>query len=190
MERKTILKDEKFLRQTSKEVDLSDKSYINSIMSLKEYCSKNEVFAMASVQLGILKRIIYIKSTNLNALPSSSVDESIIIINPVVLYKEGLTESYEACESCRGERGLLTALIKRPYKVGIKFYDINGELQKKELYGMAATIFCHENDHLDGILHIDLNNEFEDLNLEERLELRKSKPYKVIEETGNYNFYR
>ena len=182
MERKVITNDEdlKYLRQISKEVDLSDKSYVDDIKKLKEYCATHEVFAMAAVQVGIPKRLIYIKSTDLSAKPSESKDESIVLINPTITFKRGETESYEACESCSGEKGYLTGLVKRPYCIGVDYYDKDGVLKSEEFSGMAATVFSHENDHLDGILHIDLCDSCEDLNFEERTLLRKEKPYKVI----------
>ena len=62
----TILDNESFLRQRSKEVLLGDKTLENDIKILEEYCLENDVLAMAAVQLGIPKRIIYLKNTNLD----------------------------------------------------------------------------------------------------------------------------
>lgn len=53
---KTIKNDEEFLRQVSLPVDLKDKNLKKEIDILENYCLENEVFAMASVQLGILKK--------------------------------------------------------------------------------------------------------------------------------------
>ena len=61
--RKTIENDEKFLRQISKEVSFNDKSYLKDIEKLKEFCSNIECFALAAVQIGIPKRIVYLNST-------------------------------------------------------------------------------------------------------------------------------
>ena len=65
----TINDDEKFLRQVSKEVDIkNDKELINDIKVLEEYCKNNSVMAMAAVQLGIPKRLIYLKNTNIDII--------------------------------------------------------------------------------------------------------------------------
>lgn len=65
---KTILKDEKYLRQKSKKVNLSDSNLTKDIKILAKYCKENNVMAMAAVQLGIPKRIIYLKNTNLSLI--------------------------------------------------------------------------------------------------------------------------
>ena len=55
----TIEDDIDFLRQVSKEVVLTDSELENDIKILDEYCMENSVMAMAAIQLGINKRIIY-----------------------------------------------------------------------------------------------------------------------------------
>ena len=71
----TINDNEPFLRQISKEVDLNDPELQNDIATLDEYCKENEVMAMASVQLGIPKRLIYLKNTNLDLINKSQKNE-------------------------------------------------------------------------------------------------------------------
>lgn len=53
--------DEEYLRQISKEVDFKTDNYKEYIENLKWYVENNDVYALASVQIGIPKRIIYIK---------------------------------------------------------------------------------------------------------------------------------
>ena len=92
----TINDDEKFLRQISKEVDIkNDKELINDIKVLEEYCKNNSVMAMAAVQLGIPKRLIYLKNTNIDIInkmqnntstdEDNSYNEGRVLINPVIL---------------------------------------------------------------------------------------------------------
>ena len=102
IEHKTIQNDEKFLRQISKEVDLSNHDYKEVIESLRNYCidNNNKTLAIASVQLGIPLRLVYLKNTNLEEIFNSERDESKILINPKVLRREGLTRYWEACASC------------------------------------------------------------------------------------------
>ena len=63
----TIADDEPFLRQISTEVDIQNDTELSSdIEVLDQYCKENEVMAMVAVQLGIPKRIVYLKNTNLD----------------------------------------------------------------------------------------------------------------------------
>ena len=99
----TIAENEAYLRQISSSVDIvNDKSLINDIDVLDQFCKENEVMAMAAVQLGIPKRLIYLKNTNLdiiNKMQTNSVNEeekkyneARVLINPVIIKREGLTE--------------------------------------------------------------------------------------------------
>ena len=101
----TINENEPFLRQISKEVDLNDPELQNDIAILDEYCKENDVMAMASVQLGIPKRLIYLKNTNLDLInraqknelsnEEQNYNESRILINPVIIERFGLTRYWE-----------------------------------------------------------------------------------------------
>lgn len=75
----TIEDNEEYLRQISKEVDIkNDKELMNDISVLDEYCKENELITMAAIQLGIPKRMIYLKNTNLdiiNKIQANTVSE-------------------------------------------------------------------------------------------------------------------
>ena len=66
MIRKTIEKDEEYLRQISKEVSFEKDDYKKDIEKLEEFCNQTECFALAAVQIGIPKRIVYLKNTRLD----------------------------------------------------------------------------------------------------------------------------
>ena len=56
----TIADNEPYLRQISVDVDIAtDNDLKNDIQVLEQYCKENEVMAMAAVQLGIPKRLVY-----------------------------------------------------------------------------------------------------------------------------------
>ena len=74
------------------------------------------------------------------------------MINPEITYTEGTQESSEGCLSVPGYMGL----VDRPYKIRIKAQDLEGEEHKYEFEGFEATVFCHEYDHLEGILYPDV----------------------------------
>lgn len=189
----TINDNEEFLRQISKEVDLNDEDLLNDIKVLEEYCKENRVMAMAAVQLGIPKRLVYLKNTNLDIInkmqenaateEDEKYNEARVLINPVVRSREGLTEYWEACASCLDNTGL----VKRPYKILVDYIDLNGEKHEDIFEGFESTVLSHELDHLDGILHIDIAEKVLVLNVEERKKLRQKEGYKVLTKTGDYN---
>ena len=75
----TIAENESYLRQISKAVDITnDTNLITDIDILEQYCKQNRVLAMAAVQLGIPKRLVYLKNTNLdivNKIHTGSITE-------------------------------------------------------------------------------------------------------------------
>ena len=181
---KTIKNDSTYLRQISKNIDLSKDNYQKYIKDLEEYCLNNQVFALSGIQLGIPKRIIYIKTTNENAYQKNSIkNERIIMINPIKKEELGLTNYWEACASCNDN----TSLVDRPYQITIKYLDENQKEQEKTYKGFQATVISHELDHLDGILHIDIAKQTKQLTKEERKKLREKFPYKIINKTSKYN---
>ena len=74
-----------------------------------------------------------------------------VLINPELSEMRGEIRGDEGCLSCPG----LTGTVTRPAYVKIKGLDRNGNEVVYEGEGLTAKAFCHENDHLDGILYID-----------------------------------
>lgn len=62
IEKKTLENDEPFLRQISKEVDFSKEDWKEAIEVLADYCRNDDnILAIASVQMGIPLRLVYVK---------------------------------------------------------------------------------------------------------------------------------
>ena len=183
IKRKTIENDEEYLRQISKEVLFSDKSLKSDVKKLESFCQQTECFALAAVQIGIPKRIVYLKNTTLD-VPLEDMDnnESKILINPVIISRKGKTRYWEACLSCLDNMGLVT----RPYKITVQYYDINGNKHEEIFEGFEATVLSHELDHLDGILHMDIAEQVLVMPKEERKKYRETHPYEVISKTCKY----
>lgn len=190
----TIAENESFLRQKSVIVDIKNDSELEKdIGVLDKYCKANEVMAMAAVQLGIPKRIVYLKNTNLdiiNKIQNNTIsqeeknyNESRVLINPTIINREGLTEYWEACASCLDNCGR----VLRPYKIELEYFDINGNKHSEIFEGFESTVLSHEVDHLDGILHIDIAEEVLEMSAEERKVWRQSHGYKIYSKTGNYS---
>lgn len=180
--KKTIEKDLEYLRQISKEIDLTNNKYKEIVNLLHEYCESSErVLAIASIQLGIPYRLIYVKKTDLDRL-YDDYNESKVLINPVVKKRIGLTRYWETCASCLNYMGL----VERPYKLEIEYYDIDLNKHTETFTGFAATVLSHELDHLDGILHIDKSLEIYEMEPEERKKFRETHDYEIIRKTGEF----
>lgn len=93
---------------------------------------------LAAVQVGILKRVVVIDVG----------DGPIELVNPVITKQEGEQQESEGCLSLPGKYGVTS----RPAKVQIKAQDRNGKWQVFTGEDLKARCFCHELDHLDGIL--------------------------------------
>lgn len=183
--RKTIENDEEFLRQISTDVDFEKDNYLECIDALKEYCRNNAVFAMAAVQIGIPKRIIYLRNTtsDSNKNIDSNYDEGIALINPVIISSKGHTRFLERCDSCLDYVGT----VDRPYSVEVEYYNVNREKVIETFEEFKATVFCHEYDHLNGILHIDLASDIRKISLEETRAYRKEHPLEIISKDSEYS---
>ena len=70
------------------------------------------------------------------------------LINPEILETSGEQEGPEGCLSVPGEYGL----VKRPMHVKVRAQDRNGAFFEVEGEGLTARCFCHEIDHLEGIV--------------------------------------
>lgn len=184
IKRKTIENDELYLRQISQPVLFDDISYKKDIELLEEFCLETECFALAAIQVGVPKRIIYLKNTTLDVpLEDMNHNESKILINPVVVSRKGHTKFWEACLSCLDNMGL----VSRPYEMVVQYYDCEGNEHNETFKGFEATVLSHELDHLDGILHMDIAEEVVNMPKEDRKAFREQHPYEIISETCDYD---
>ena len=137
---------------------------------------------IAAPQIGIMKRF-FIAMPHVDAEDEETRNRVYVMINPEITYKEGTQESSEGCLSVPGYMGL----VDRPYKIRIKGTDLEGEEHEYEFEGFEATVFCHEYDHLDGILYSDIAKDM--MTVEEYSEilheLQESHADDDYEEDGN-----
>ncbi len=92
--------------------------------------------------------------------------ELIVMVNPEIMEEEGEEIDEEGCLSIPG----IMEKVKRPHRVLVKGYDLNGKEIQMETEGLLARVFCHEIDHLNGILFIERLSP-----LKKRLTIRKLK---------------
>ncbi len=129
------------LRKKSFEVtDFGEKTH-QLLDDMKETLIKANGAGLAAPQVGVLRRIFIV----------SVDDEYFECINPVIIKQSGKQTGEEGCLSVHGKYGTVT----RPNKVTVKAFDRNGKQFTVNAEGFLARAFCHENDHLDGILYVD-----------------------------------
>ena len=140
--RKVLTEEDETLRKISKPVVDFDARLGELLDDMAQTMKKYEGAGLAAVQVGVLKRVFVMDTGN-------GLKEC---INPVLLKQEGINKvKVEGCLSVPGKCGY----VERPEKVWVEYYDRNGQKQTKKFTGFEAKCFCHESDHLDGILYID-----------------------------------
>ncbi|NFO46492.1 peptide deformylase [Clostridium sp. ZBS3] len=145
--RQIRLCDDPILRKKSKEVEVVDDKIRDILNDMVETMYNTENGAgLAAPQVGILKRLVVIDMWQ----------GLIKLINPKIIKKEGIQQVIEGCLSSPNVFGKL----KRPYKVIVQALNENGEEIELIGTGDLAKCFCHEIDHLDGILFTDLVIEY------------------------------
>ena len=129
------------LRKKSRAVERFDEKLHRLLDDMAQTMYKAEGVGLAAVQVGILRRIVVIDCG----------DGLLELINPEIIKTEGEQEDVEGCLSVPGRNGI----TRRPMKVTVKAQDRNGNWCVYQGEGLKARCFCHELDHLDGILFTD-----------------------------------
>ncbi|MDD3705590.1 MAG: peptide deformylase [Clostridiaceae bacterium] len=137
-----IRKDgDEILRKISRKVEVIDDRILTLLDDMKDTMKKAEGVGLAAPQVGVLRRIVVI-----------DIGEGLIeLINPVIVYESGEQEDEEGCLSVPGIRGK----VKRPEKVIVRAMNRKGETVEITGTDLLAVAFCHEIDHLNGILFTD-----------------------------------
>lgn len=126
---------------------------------MAETLQLHEGVGLAAPQVGMLKRIAIV----------SHEEEFYELINPEIISQEGTQTVNEACLSVDG----LCGDLERPMKVVVKATDRHGEEYFVEAEEFMASVFCHELDHLEGILYSDKATNMRPLDEEERAERKR-----------------
>lgn len=147
--RQIRLDDDEILRKKSKEVKVVDDKIRQILDDMAETMYNTENGGgLAAPQVGILKRLVVI-----------DMGEGLIkLVNPKIIAEEGNQEVVEGCLSIPNKWGKL----ERPKKVTVQALNENGEEIILTGTGDLAKCFCHEIDHLDGILFTDFVTEYID----------------------------
>lgn len=140
--RNIVKEGDDVLRKKCREVVKFDSRLHTLLDDMAETMHKAEGVGLAAPQVGVIRRAVIV-----------DVGEGVIeLINPVIIEQEGEQTTAEGCLSMPGEYGL----TKRPMKVKVRAQDRNGEFFEISGEGLLAKAFCHELDHLEGILYKDI----------------------------------
>ncbi len=101
---------------------------------------------LAAPQVGILRRVVLVDTG----------EEILELVNPVILETDGEQEGAEGCLSVPGRYGI----VKRPYWAKVRAQDRHGNWFEAEGEELIARCFCHELDHLEGIIYTDVMERF------------------------------
>ena len=136
------------------------------IEDMKETMYDADGVGLAAPQVGMLKRIVVIDV-------SAEQDQPIVMINPEIVGQDGEQTGWEGCLSVPGKSGQVT----RPQHVVAK--ALNEDMEEFTIEGedLLARAICHELDHLEGHVYVELvegklytNEELEELAAKEEEE--------------------
>lgn len=136
------INDDPILRKKCKPVTEVTDKIRELVEDMIDTMYESDGVGLAAPQVGILKRIVVI-----------DVGEGpVIMINPEIIETSGSQTGQEGCLSVPGKAGIVT----RPNYVKAKAYDLDMNEYIVEGEELMARAICHELDHLDGGLYIDL----------------------------------
>ena len=157
--RKILTDKEPALHKVCKPVTEFDAKLHKLLDDMTETLIESGGVGLAAPQVGILRRV-FLVDVGLNG------EDILECINPEILETDGEQEGAEGCLSVPGRYGL----VKRPYYAKVRAQDRNGEWFEAEGEELIGRCFCHENDHLDGIVYTEVMERFlteEELEMDE-----------------------
>lgn len=141
--RKIVLVGDDILRKKCRPVTSFDARLHTLIDDMEETLLQADGYGLAAPQVGMLKRVVVLRGEEGGSF--------IELVNPEIIKRSGKQEAVEGCLSIPGKWGV----TKRPQKVTVRAQDRDGHVFEKTGEGLLARGFCHEIDHLDGILYTD-----------------------------------
>lgn len=132
------------LNKKAKEIKEMTPKIEELIEDMLDTMYEDQGVGLAAPQVGILKRLVVIDT-------SEEGNEPIILINPEIVEISGSQTGYEGCLSVPGKSGIVT----RPNFAKVKALNEKMEVIEVEGTELLARALCHEIDHLDGHLYVD-----------------------------------
>lgn len=134
------------LHQRASEIENIDERIVQIAQNMVQTMHSAPGIGLAAPQINQSIRLITVDLSL-----GEKKEDLIILINPVILNREGEDTAEEGCLSVPR----IEEKVSRPFRVQVKGIDLEGKEKKFEAEGLKARVFCHEVDHLNGKLFID-----------------------------------
>ena len=144
--RKILTDAEPALHKVCRPVENFDWRLHKLLKDMKDTLIDSNGVGLAAPQVGILRRVVLVDTG----------EEILELINPTLIETAGEQTGAEGCLSVPGKYGLVT----RPYYAKVRAQDRDGNWFEAEGEELIARCFCHELDHLDGILYTEVMDRF------------------------------
>ena len=144
--RKILTTKDPALHKVCKPVEKFDKKLHKLLDDMRETLAEANGVGLAAPQVGILRRVVIVDTG----------EDILELVNPTMVEVDGEQEGAEGCLSVPGKYGL----VKRPYYAKVRAQDRWGEWYEAEAEELIARCFCHELDHLDGIVYTEVMERF------------------------------
>lgn len=140
--RKILTDKESALHKVCKPVEKFDRKLHNLLDDMQETLVDSGGVGLAAPQVGILRRVVLVDT-----------GEGILeLVNPTLVETDGEQVGAEGCLSVPGKFGI----VKRPNYAKVRAQDRDGNWYEAEGEDLIARCFCHELDHLDGIIYTEV----------------------------------
>ena len=136
--RKILSNRNPVLHKVCKPVETFDGKLHTLLDDMRDTLIDSDGVGLAAPQVGILRRVVLVDNG----------EEILELVNPTLIATDGEQVGPEGCLSVSGK----FALVKRPYYAKVRAQDRNGNWFEVEGEELTARCFCHELDHLEGIL--------------------------------------
>jgi len=133
------------LEKTTKPVEKFDEELAKLCQEMFESMYAANGVGLAAPQIGLGRRLAVVDVT-----VGKNPEAKIVLANPEIIHAEGEQREEEGCLSVPGFRGN----VARPQYVTVRAQDATGKTFEMNGEGLLARAFCHEVDHLDGVLFL------------------------------------
>ncbi len=144
--RKILTDKEPALHKVCRPVEKFDWRLHKLLDDMADTLAEANGVGLAAPQVGTLRRVVIVDTG----------EEILELVNPSLLETDGEQEGAEGCLSVPGKYGL----VKRPYYAKVRAQDRDGNWFEAEGEELIARCFCHELDHLDGIIYTEVMERF------------------------------
>ena len=144
--RKILTDKEPALHKVCRPVEKFDWKLHKLLDDMAETLAEANGVGLAAPQVGILRRVVIVDTG----------EEILELVNPTLVETGGEQVGAEGCLSVPGKYGL----VKRPNYAKVRAQNRDGEWFEAEGQELIARCFCHELDHLDGIVYTEVMERF------------------------------